>query len=227
MALPLDQSHRAARQGIFVWLCWDEGGDQRVNVTKINFFIGIGLLLGFVLVLGITWRISSGSLISTHKPKPSPTPEILENGWYRFTDSEAGYSISYPSNAEITVSEDKVLDYDQILIMFPASNGGDYHTLQIIVYANNERLSLEETIEKKIYQGKPPKKGSDIPLETIEIAGLDATKMEMVPFYPAIFISAKNKVYFISLPMNMMTGNLPTPEAVELFYKMVNTFSLN
>ena len=181
--------------------------------------------MAIISVLGILWGLTSAEASSFPKPKPSPTPEILENGWHRFTDADAGYSISYPSNADITVSEDKALDYKQLILRFPVSDG-PYHTLQIIVYADNERLSLDQIIEKKIYQGRPPKNGNDLPLKSISIAGLDATMMEMTPFFPAIFISEKNKIYFISLPMNMMSGNPPSAEAVELFYKIVNTFSL-
>ncbi len=53
------------------------------------------LLLGIALLFGITQNISANAS-QPYTPQPSPTPEILENGWVRFTDAEAEYSFDYP-----------------------------------------------------------------------------------------------------------------------------------
>ncbi len=183
----------------------------------------IGLLLGAALLFGII-KNNSANASQPYKPQPSPTPEILENGWFRFTDPDAGYSIDYPSNSSLSVSNDIALEYKHVTIIFPTLNGSDYHTMQIIVYANSERLPFKRIVEDKVYQGKSPKKGDDIPLTPIKVSGFDAVKMVMSPFDPAVFISAKSKIYFISLPYDMLSGNPPTAEAIEVFNQILNTF---
>jgi len=194
--------------------------------TSMKILITV-ITIAAVSLLGILWAITSIVVASPFpKPKPSPTPEVLDNGWYRFTDLEAGYSISYPPDSYLSVSEDVALEYKQVTITFPTTNDRDYHTIQIIVYAKDERLSFRQIVEEKVYKGRSPKKGNDIPLTPVSFIGFDAVKMTMPPFEQAIFVSAKNKIYFISLPYDMQSGNPPTPDAIEVFNKILNTFSI-
>ena len=189
-------------------------------------FLIVGLLIAAVSILVTIWELTSVMAEPIFKPKPSPTPEVLASGWYRFTDPDAGYSISYPPNSFLSVSEDIALEFKQVAITFPISEGRNYWRMQIIVYTNNERLSFQQFVEEKVYNGKSPKKGNDIPLTPTKFTGFDAAKMTMLPFDQAMFISAKNKIYFISLSYDMQSGNSPTPEAVEIYNNILDTLSI-
>ena len=187
----------------------------------------IALILGIALLFGIAQSISANASES-YKPHPSPTPDVLENGWHRFIDPDAGYTISYPPSSYLDVSDDVALDYNQVTITFPTSSEGNYYSMQIIVYANNEQLSIRQIVDEKVYKGRAPKKGNEIPLTTIKVSDSDAVKMDnMEPFNQAYFISAKNKVYFFSLSSNMLDGTTPPSEAIDLFNQILNTFSIN
>jgi len=188
----------------------------------------VGLVIVLVIsVVGSLWGILSVQAEPPYSPPQPPTPEVLGNGWNRYVDTEAGYSISYPPAAILYATDEAGLDFKQVRIVFPVSTGRANQSMSITVFSNSERSSIHQIIEHEIYQGRSPKKGDDIPLELINVAGLQATKMEMAPFFPAVLISAKNRIYFVSLPMDMMWGDLPTPDAVDLFYKIINTFSLD
>ena len=150
---------------------------------------------------------------------------VLNNGWYQFTERQAGYTINYPQNAYLTVSRDVALEYPQILITLNLPE--DFQNIQIIVYSNPEKLSLKEIVLQNVYQEELLESEiNKLALEPIKIAGLDAMKLEKTPFLPGIFISANSKVYFISLPMKMLMGDPPSPESVDLFCEVINTFSL-
>jgi hypothetical protein len=186
------------------------------------------LLVAAILLIAFFFAIRSRV---NPQPVPnaptSPTPEVLGNGWYRFTDKAAGYSVCYPPDAYLDAQNEAGLEFRQARIRFPKSVGEANQAMLISVFSNQDGTSLPEIIQQKVYQGKLPKNSNGIHLTPVRIAGLDASKMEMAPFFPAISISAKGRVYFISLPANMLWGNRPTQASVDLYYKIINTFSLN
>lgn len=161
-----------------------------------------------------------------HGLAPTPTPEVLGNGWYRYTDTEAGYSISYPDGTYLDAQNEAGLDFLQATIGFPTSVGNEIQEMLISVYSNTEGAPLDQLVQKVVYQGRLPENRTGIHLTPVRIAGLDAAKLELVPFYPAVLFSAKGRVYFVALPMNMLWGNPPTQASVDLFYKIIDTFRL-
>ncbi len=183
--------------------------------------VGLGLLV---------WRL--GEILAARGStvpglRPSPTPEVLGNGWYRFTDTDAGYSISYLPSALLDAQNQAGLEFRKATILFPSSVGEELQAMEILVYSNRERSSLPDLIRKKIYHGRLPRNINTVALTPVKIAGLDAAKLEMVHFYPGMLFSAKGRIYFVALPMNMMWGNPPTAASVDLFYQIIETFSLN
>ena len=182
-------------------------------------------ILALLLISCAPARVSDSASSTPISARETFTPEILENGWYRFTETESGYSIDYPPDSYLTISHDVALEYPHLLITLKLPSG--FQDMQVIVYSNQERSSIKEIVTQKVYQGNLPKdKSEKLSLQQIKIAGHDAMKLEMTPFLPGIFISAKSKIYFISLPTEMLSGNPPNTESIDLFYKIVNTFSL-
>ncbi len=151
---------------------------------------------------------------------------MLSNGWYKFTDYEARYSISYPPEAYLDAQHQAGLEFKQARILFPRSVGDANQEMEVAVFSNPKGSSLPEIVEREIYHGRLPKGVSAVTLTPTKVAGLDAAKLELTPFYPAVLVSAKNRVYFIALPMNLMWANAPTRASVDLYYEIINTFSL-
>jgi hypothetical protein len=189
----------------------------------------VGLMFGAAVFVGALSGMFNAQAGTPPRLRPTPTPEVLANGWYRFTDREAGYSISYPPETYLDVTSGGDLDFELARIHFPASVGGEGQRqgMGITAFSNSNRFSLEQIIYQRLYHGRIPGSANDIHLTPIKIAGLDAAKMEKTPYHPAILISARGKVYMMSLGANMLSGNPPTQASEDLFYKIINTFSLN
>lgn len=189
----------------------------------------LAVILGAALFVGALKGIFTAQAATGAKLRPTPTPEVLGNGWYRFTDREAGYSISYSAGTYLDVTSGADLDFELARIHFPVSIGGkgQHQSMGITAFSNSNRLSLEQIVHQRLYNGSPRVNANDILLTPVKIAGLDAVKMEKTPYHPAILISAKGKVYVISLGANMLSGNPPTRASVDLFYQIINTFALN
>jgi hypothetical protein len=181
-------------------------------------------IVGLVLLVGAIIGAFTAQANAVSKPQPSPTPEVLGNGWYRYTDREAGYSISYPSVASLTVSDDVAFSFNHIYIAFPPSSA-EYQGMQIIVYSNSERLSPDRFVQQHFLQDRLPQQaGADV--THVQIAGLEAAKIQMDRWRPAVVIAARNRVYVLSLATNMISGNPPAQAAIEMFYTIIDTFRL-
>src|SRR3990172_12945514 len=86
-----------------------------------------GIIIGVLVLFGIFWAASSTKAQSYKHPKPSPTPEILENGWHRFTDEEAGFSFDYPPGSlSISIGKDKGEKYNHLTAQFSSIDGYGY-----------------------------------------------------------------------------------------------------
>ena len=104
----------------------------------------IGLLLGILIFL-VAIILLPKENIFPFQPKTSSTPEILENGWYRFTDAEAGYYFDYPSDAlHISVGKNKGEKYDHVFIQFIGVKGRGSQGMVLIIEPNHKKLSVED-----------------------------------------------------------------------------------
>ena len=194
--------------------------------TRSRFFI-IVAIVGLAVVAGGLRGIFAAQARVIPRHEPPPTPEVLGNGWYKFTDVDAGYSINYPSDARLDAHYQADLEFKLITVVFPKSVGEANQEMEITVFSNRERSSLPDLVKQKIYRGRLPKNIKVVSLTAVRVAGFDAEKLEIPPFYPALLFSAKGKVYFVALPMNLLRGNPPTQVSVDLFYQIINTFTLN
>ncbi len=120
-------------------------------------------------------------------------------------------------------------NYDRVTVTIPTTDGlGPIeHTIQIVVYPNEEKLSIRQVIAEKEYPWISSAKSNEIQYSPLNISGFDAVKVVGKPFDPAVFISARDNIYFISLPYKMSIGSPPTPEAKDLFYEILDTFTIN
>ncbi len=159
--------------------------------------------------------------------QPSPTPEILSNGWHRYTDKAAGYAISYPPDVRFTISRDKALEFPQVGLILPSSTGWGNQGMTITVLCNPKQLPPAQFILQDLQEVFD--KGVDIGMTHISKINLgmsEAYQVDLSPFLPGIYIFHQDKVYFLALHADMRSGLPPTPGAREMFFKIAATFTL-
>jgi hypothetical protein len=159
---------------------------------------------------------------------PVPTTQVLKNGWRRFAYPEAGYIIDFPPDATFDLSADVFLDYSETIIHFPRSIDLGVG-MMIFTDLNKGNISLDQYADEELNQNtyrKPPKAEGNIQKITNAIAEHNALTFVSKNNCPIVFIESKDRFYEIMLGPNMTTGNTPTNESVNLFWKIIDTFTI-
>lgn len=150
-------------------------------------------------------------------------PVKLANGWYLYNDTEGGLSITYPLDAYISSSKNKSLS---IYFRLPGVNS--LQGMQIVIYPNPDNLPIEEVISSKIFNNSRNLTKEQIKSAMIatNIAGLPFFTMKDPLFDTIALLSLGKKVYFISPLPDMMAGNPPDPQAVKVFFSILETIRI-
>jgi hypothetical protein len=167
--------------------------------------------------------IPSISLQNTKYPtlKPNPTPQVLEDGWCRFTYSEAGYSIDYPPDAKIETDNYLGSDFSVVDIRFPGSIDKTGVAMRIITYINSDNELLGQFSKEKMKSFE----NENITITDRIISNHSAIIYESDGFIRInVFISSGNNFYYLLLVPNTMVAIGTTNEAVALFKTILNTF---
>jgi hypothetical protein len=163
---------------------------------------------------------------------PSPTPVVLENGWYLYTNSEAGYSISYPPNAWLRVNHEPRDKYPQVSFDFIIADCKcGYMGMVIMTEDNSVQSPIESIIEKWHKEGDR----SDVSVEMIrqawspfKIGAVTAYKTTFRPFFYefSIFVPYKDRVALILPVPDNRSGMGMDPKALALFDQIMATFTV-
>ncbi len=213
--------------------------------------IGILLLLALSIPLGVRLAQGSSELTDTNPYPPPATPvastphvEVTsqptvvytptinanENDWLTYEDKDAGFSISYPTNAVLSISKDMGNKYKTVNIAFiHVGTSGGYQGMVIDVIDNPNDL-LPEAIVEKLYGNSPTKpskediKSSLKEYKTKKVFGIKAqvppTNTELT-----ILVPLKNK-YLILEPVHGPAASNVDPETLNLFYKVIDTLNV-
>lgn len=162
----------------------------------------------------------------TPTPTPSPTPMIDENGWYIYTDADAGFSFSYPPHLVGHVSA----GYKSVEISFRPGVGG-HEGMSIQKYPNPDGKTVEDVArivyEETSQRTAPSDFNSISKPELVEIAGYHATKMIIPSFVSEFLLFVDNgKFTLIIGPVHDAVLLYSAPEALDLFYKILSTMKL-
>jgi hypothetical protein len=160
---------------------------------------------------------------------PTPTPIVLDNGWYLFVDNDAGYSLSYPPDAFFHTSQEGRLAYQTAYIQFNIPDAG-YQGIEINVLPNTKNLPLESIVQEVNANDheKPAITDVQASLKPVMIGKLSAFKSVYQPSIAEfrIFVPYENKVLYAT-PVTTMGLSAFTPEAQELFEKILATLTIN
>ena len=197
-------------------------------MKKVTLFSFLILCIALVGLLGNRHFSHLAQARSLPGPQPSPTPEILPNGWQRYTDHAAGYAISYPPDVQFTISRDKPLEFPTVGLILPPSTGRGNQGLTVIVYRNAESLPKQQFLIQKIYSRlyQDQKQLENLSMREIRVGEHLAYQVDLGPYLPALYIFHQDKVYFLALHADMLSGLPPTSGAREMFFKIASTFTL-
>ncbi|NPA77157.1 MAG: hypothetical protein GXN93_05400 [Candidatus Diapherotrites archaeon] len=178
-------------------------------------------------VMSLTFWLSNRQLTqaeSLPKRPPTPTPEILPNGWYRYVDHSAGYAISYPPEVYFEISRDAFLRYPQIFLTFPRGTGG--HGMFILVKDNPKGLAIDAFLRQEVYKERINSIDGYV-LQRVRIGRYEWFQVKDDKFYfPLLLLFHKDKVYMQILGVDMLTLATPSPESREIFFRIASTFTL-
>jgi hypothetical protein len=198
------------------------------------------LIIGAVIIFAIagTWSITTSNAQSYQHPKPSPTPEILETGQYRFADDKAGYSFTYqPESLSITIGKDKGEKYNHLSIQFTQIQGRGYQGMILYVLPNPKKLPTEEFLLSE-FTGKWKKQPTPTNLEKVNLGeyfnidGFTAIKTSAptyleIPNSPYfVYIAYGNKIIGASPIYGLMNASELAPESEAIFEQILQTLTL-
>ncbi|HNC09994.1 MAG TPA: hypothetical protein PLX14_14885 [Anaerolineales bacterium] len=167
-----------------------------------------------------------------------PTPEILSNGAYRFSDEEAGYSFEYdPDIITVSVGKDKDETYNHLSIQFNQIQGYGYQGMVLYILPNSQKLPPADFLVTD-FKGKWKEiTPVDISMksnigEQIDINGFPAVKtylsnyleIESAPFF--VYLSYGNKIIGAGPMFGMISSSELAPEAEQVFWNVLYSLIL-
>jgi hypothetical protein len=194
----------------------------------------LATLIGVALLFGGMWKNAAVNASQSYKPKPTFTPEVLANGLYRFTDTEAGYYFDYPPNVVyLSYGKDKGEKYNHVDIDFTKIGGAQ--GMILIVKPNPRKLSAEEFLLE--WHSEKTKKSSQSSFSKEEIGkffsigGVSAIQTELIAKEPPssysfhVIFTQGDKIFITGPAYGVMRASAVTPEAEALFAQILNTFT--
>lgn len=156
------------------------------------------------------------------------TPAMLDNGWYRYTDPELGYSFNYPSETRVKIGKSRFGNHSARL-QFKLPGVVGYQGMVIRVEGNPNDLPIEQMLaqlyERSAQELAPEELLSQV--EVITVAGLPGIKTSILPTNTefSILFLYNNRVYTLA-PVHGSSANAVDPKALSLFYEVLETFEV-
>lgn len=202
-----------------------------IKIKQIPIFIGIAIAL--LALSGISVKVRQ--LMKTQALSNS---EIPGNGFYRFSDEEAGYSFEYdPDIITVSAGKDKGEIYNHLSIQFIQIQGYGYQGMVLYVLPNPKSLEPADFLTVD-FKGKWKEiTPVDISMksnigEQIDINGFPAVKtslsnyleIESAPFF--VYLSYGNKIIGAGPMFGMISSSELAPEAEQVFWNVLYSLIL-
>jgi hypothetical protein len=165
---------------------------------------------------------------STTTAAPLPTPASPED-WLVFCDPDAECSFSYPADADLKAGKSRLGIYT-IRLQFQMPNVTGYQGMVIHVVPITDSFSMDDILAQ-LYESSP----RDLSLEEW-LAQLEPTTVGSQTGFKtscaegssdfSIVIPLEDKAY-IATPVHDIAATCVGPQALELFYRVLETFIVN
>lgn len=159
-------------------------------------------------------------------PRPTATPELLENGWYLYRDPDGEFSFEYPPEARLHAGQNP---YDQskhvrFQFIIPETT---YQGISIKLRENLEHLSAEEIV-KQIYEhasGKPAPEELIKSIEEIKVGKLTGYQVKIPSTNSdiTIIVPYKDKYFTIYTEKEPAAISVDA-KTLEYLYQILETF---
>jgi hypothetical protein len=193
----------------------------------------LGILTALLIGCNSTLRPELNPSTSIASPAPAATvvvtPEVLDNGWYQYTDPELGYSFSYPPETRLKIGKSRFGNHSARL-QFKVPGVVGYQGMVLRVEGNPNDLPIEQMLaqvyERSAQEVAPEELLSQV--EVITVAGLPGLKTTILPTnneFSILFLY--NQRLYTLAPVHGPSTNAVDPQALDLFYQIVETFKVN
>ena len=177
--------------------------------------------------------IPTDSLTPTQSPEiePSitPTPVILDDGWFLYIDPDSEFSFAYPPTARIDAGQNPLDLSKNISIQF-ISPDNPYQGMSIRLELNPKRLQGSE-IANQLFEMSAQKQApvdfsnSFKPISVGKASAIEAS-IPSLNTEITVIVPLGDKVFIIS-PVHDSVNTKVENETLELFYEILTTFNFN
>lgn len=157
------------------------------------------------------------------------TPAVLDNGWYQYVDPDVGYSFSYPAETRVKIGQSRFGNHSaRLQFKLPSVIG--YQGMVIKIQSNANDLPLEQMLAELYQQSAQEIAPEELlsQVELITVAGQPALKTSILPLNTefSILFLHNNRVYIVA-PVHGPSARQVPPEALALFYQILETVRVN
>jgi hypothetical protein len=201
--------------------------------TTLALYLGaLGIVMALLAGCNSTLRPDLSQSTPLASPAPAATvvvtPQVLDNGWYQYTDPELGYSFSYPPETRLKIGKSRFGNHSARL-QFKVPDVVGYQGMVIRVEGNPNDLPIEQMLaqvyERSAQEVAPEELLSQV--EVITVAGLPGLKTTILPTnneFSILFLY--NRQFYTLAPVHGPSANAVDPRALELFNQIVETFKV-
>lgn len=168
-------------------------------------------------------------------PVPSeifkPTPVVLSNGWYLYTDPDGEFSFSYPPDCVFNAGTNKIDLSKNITLQFLLPNTSSFQGMSIRIEPNTKHLKTEDMIagiyEKYSSKSAPADFKSFFQEKDFDVDGTLASQVSIPGTnneFTIIFLVKEN--FFIISPMHDMAVVNVDPKALDIFFQILESFKI-
>jgi hypothetical protein len=166
-----------------------------------------------------------GTLIPARTP--TPTPIVLDNGWYLYADPDGEFSFAYPSTALVRAGQNSVDSSKNVSIQFNLPDK-PYQGMSIRLEPNPKRLQGTDIAIRLFEESaqKPVNAEFISSLQPISVGGVPAVQayIPSTNTEVTVIIPYDGKIFIVS-PVHDTAMVKVEAEVLEVFYHILGTFT--
>jgi len=161
----------------------------------------------------------------------TPTPVVLSNEWYLYTDPDSEFSFSYPPDCVFNAGTNKIDLSKNITLQFLLPNPSSFQGMSIRIEPNTKHLRTEDMVagiyEKYTLKSAPADFKGFFKEKDINVDGILASQVSIPGTnneFTIIFLVKEN--FFIISPMHDLAVVNVDPKALDIFFQILESFKI-